>query len=61
MQSHTSIVDTSGMAVSITSTVNLVFGSQIMDPVTGVLFNNEVRLIQYHVIPENDVYSMIDG
>ncbi len=54
-------MDTSGMAVSITSTVNLVFGSQIMDPVTGVLFNNEVRLIQYHVIPENDVYSMIDG
>lgn len=31
------------MAVAITSTVNLVFGSQVMDPVTGVLFNDEVR------------------
>lgn len=43
VQSHTSIVDASGMVVSITSTVNLVFGSRIIDPVTGVLFNNEVR------------------
>ncbi|KAF8502165.1 gamma-glutamyltranspeptidase [Russula emetica] len=40
--SHTSIVDANGMVVSITSTVNLVFGSRIMDTVTGVLFNNEM-------------------
>ena len=33
------------MAVAITSTVNLVFGSQVMDPVTGVLLNDEVRSI----------------
>jgi gamma-glutamyltranspeptidase len=51
-QSHTSIVDASGMVVSITSTVNLVFGSRIMDTVTGVLFNNEVRGIVY-TIPYN--------
>ena len=31
------------MAVAVTSSVNLVFGSQVMDPVTGVLFNDEVR------------------
>jgi len=37
------------MVVSITSTVNLVFGSRIMDTVTGVLFNNEVRGI---VLPD---------
>jgi gamma-glutamyltranspeptidase/glutathione hydrolase/leukotriene-C4 hydrolase len=44
-QSHTSIVDRDGMAVSITSTVNYVFGSLIMDPVSGILMNNEVRSV----------------
>lgn len=37
------------MAVSITSTVNLVFGSRIVDTVTGVLFNDEVRGIVYTI------------
>lgn len=41
-QSHISIVDKNEMAVAITSTVNLIFGSQVLDPVTGVLFNDEV-------------------
>lgn len=46
------------MAVAITSTVNLVFGSQVLDSVTGVILNDEVSLPQYstynnktHVLP----------
>lgn len=30
------------MAVSLTSTVNLIFGSQVLDPETGVILNDEV-------------------
>ena len=30
------------MAVALTTTVNLVFGSAVMDPVTGVILNDEV-------------------
>ena len=41
-QSHSSIVDKDGMAVALTTTVNLVFGSAVMDPITGVILNDEV-------------------
>jgi gamma-glutamyltranspeptidase/glutathione hydrolase/leukotriene-C4 hydrolase len=42
IQSHTSVIDKNGMAVALTSTVNLIFGSQVLDPETGVLLNDEV-------------------
>ncbi|PWZ01586.1 hypothetical protein BCV70DRAFT_199018 [Testicularia cyperi] len=39
---HLSIVDQDGMAVALTSTVNLIFGSRVMDPNTGVILNDEM-------------------
>lgn len=35
------------MAVSITSTVNLVFGSLVLDPNTGVIMNDQVSSITF--------------
>ncbi|EPY50878.1 gamma-glutamyltranspeptidase Ggt2 [Schizosaccharomyces cryophilus OY26] len=39
---HIAVKDDEGYAVSLTSTVNLYFGSQLMDPVTGMVFNDEM-------------------
>lgn len=38
---HLSVLDRWGGAASITSTVNLIWGSHVMDNVTGVIFNDE--------------------
>jgi gamma-glutamyltranspeptidase / glutathione hydrolase len=37
------VADSSGMAVSVTTTVNLYFGSHLMVPETGVIMNNEMN------------------
>lgn len=39
---HFSIIDQDGMAVSMTTTVNLLFGALIADPKTGIVLNNEM-------------------
>ncbi|KAJ2015017.1 hypothetical protein GGI01_001633 [Coemansia sp. RSA 376] len=39
---HLSVLDKDDMAVAITSTINLEFGSRIMDPVTGVILNDQM-------------------
>ncbi|KAG0015910.1 hypothetical protein BGZ81_011477 [Podila clonocystis] len=39
---HLSSVDKDDMAVALTSTVNLLFGSKLLDPKTGVILNDEM-------------------
>ncbi|KAG9244084.1 gamma-glutamyltranspeptidase-like protein [Calycina marina] len=41
--SHIVTADTSGMTITLTSTVNLLFGSQLVVPETGVIMNNEMN------------------
>ena len=41
--SHIVTADHTGMAISLTSTINLLFGSQLMVPETGVIMNNEMN------------------
>lgn len=41
--SHIVAADKSGLAISVTTTVNLLFGSQLMVPETGVIMNDEMN------------------
>lgn len=39
---HVSVLGADGVAVSLTSTVNLLFGAQVMDRATGIILNDEM-------------------
>lgn len=41
--SHMVAADASGLAISLTTTVNLLFGSRLMVPETGIIMNNEMN------------------
>ena len=41
--SHVVTADASGMAISLTTTINLYFGSQVIVPETGIILNNEMN------------------
>jgi gamma-glutamyltranspeptidase / glutathione hydrolase len=43
--SQMSVIDGDGMAISLTSTVNLIFGNKVMVPETGVIMNNEMYVL----------------
>lgn len=40
--SHISVIDAAGNALSMTSTINTYFGSKVVSPSTGLLFNNQM-------------------
>ncbi|KAK6341154.1 hypothetical protein TWF696_008241 [Orbilia brochopaga] len=40
--SHINVLDAAGMAVALTTTVNLYFGARICDPETGIVLNDEM-------------------
>ncbi|GAB5586436.1 hypothetical protein Unana1_01336 [Umbelopsis nana] len=50
---HLSVVDQDDGAVALTSTVNLIFGARIMDPVTGVILNDEMDDFSIPGIPNS--------
>lgn len=39
---HLSVIDKYGSAISLTTTVNLLFGSRVMDEETGIILNDEM-------------------
>lgn len=48
--SHIVAADDSGLAISLTTTVNLIFGSRIMVPETGIVMNNEMNGVSHFQI-----------
>lgn len=45
---HLSVIDKFGSAISVTSTVNLIFGSRVMDEETGIILNDEMVRLAFH-------------
>jgi len=41
--SHLAAADHTGLAISVITTVNLLFGSRVMVPETGIIMNNEMN------------------
>ncbi|CAH7682898.1 gamma-glutamyltranspeptidase-domain-containing protein [Phakopsora pachyrhizi] len=39
---HLTVIDWMGSTISLTSTINLIFGSELMDQRTGIILNNEL-------------------
>ncbi|KAG6003930.1 hypothetical protein E4U21_001609 [Claviceps maximensis] len=55
--SHIVAADASGLTVSMTTTVNLLFGSQLMVPETGVIMNNEMN--DFSIPGESSIFGYL--
>ncbi|KAH8592064.1 gamma-glutamyltranspeptidase-like protein [Bisporella sp. PMI_857] len=55
--SHIVAADASGLAISLTSTVNLGFGSRLMVPETGLIMNNEMN--DFSIPGSSDAFGYI--
>ncbi|KAJ4203229.1 hypothetical protein NW767_005341 [Fusarium falciforme] len=55
--SHLVAMDKSGLAISLTTTVNLIFGSQVMVPETGMVMNNEMN--DFSIPGESNAFGYI--
>ncbi|RSL90154.1 hypothetical protein CDV31_015736 [Fusarium ambrosium] len=55
--SHLVTMDKSGLAISLTTTVNLIFGSQVMVPETGMVMNNEMN--DFSIPGESNAFGYI--
>ncbi|KOS22279.1 Gamma-glutamyltranspeptidase 1 [Escovopsis weberi] len=51
--SHIVAADRSGMVISLTTTVNLLFGAMIMEPKTGIIMNNEMNDFSIPGVPND--------
>ena len=60
--SHVVTADASGMAFSLTTTINLFFGSRLMDPETGIILNDEMngKAHLHHHNPTSDLNRLLD-
>lgn len=45
--SHIAAADHSGLAISVITTINLLFGSHVLVPETGIIMNNEMDGLLY--------------
>ncbi|KAI9028043.1 gamma-glutamyltranspeptidase [Hyaloraphidium curvatum] len=54
---HFSIIDREGWAVAMTSTVNLLWGNRMVEPTTGVIFNNEMDDFSFPGVVNNGSQS----
>lgn len=55
--SHMVSADASGLSVSMTTTVNLLFGSQLMVPETGIIMNNQMN--DFSIPGESNAFGYI--
>lgn len=55
--SHVVVADKHGLAISLTSTINTLFGSQIRIPQTGVIMNNQMN--DFSIPGSSNVYGYI--